>query len=824
MKLSFDWLSDYVNLDGLNPQEVADRLTMGAFEVEEVREFGPDIQGDVVVGEIVEINPHPNADKIRVTKTRVAEGEEPREIVCGAWNIEVGNRIPVALPGSKVINRKDGTPLPIVAGQIRGVTSNGMLCSPPELGVEGSGEGILILPQDTPLGTDIKQLLGIRRDAVLIVGPRSNRGDALSVIGMAREVAALYGRPLREPEWSLPAESDPAEPVDVRIEDLQDCPFFTIRYLSGLKNTQSPPWMVRRLEAVGMRSVSALVDITNYVMQELGQPLHAYDIRQIDGRYIETRRGRSGEKLVTIDEKQRDLNEEVLVIADKKGVIGVAGVMGGKGSEIADDTTDVALEAACFHNARVRRSSRLLGLSSDSSLRFERSVDIGTVRKASDRAAYLMTSICGGKLGRFSAAGSDQIKPVFVSLRLPQITRLTEITTDVKEVTSLLTPLGFGVEKKSDQEVTVQVPSFRMNDVTREADLVEEVCRLYGYDRVSASMPKRTIAPPLPDNFIHQIKEALAGCGLNEAWISSLVARADITGRGTVQADEDQAVAVLNPLSEDHQVLRTTLIPGLLKAAAYNQDRGRDQIWLFETGLTYRRELSKSVDRSETATAETAHVAGIFSGANALSYWSKQAEVGPESAFYLAKGVLENLFERLSVPDEQLLFASSKEAPGWFHPSRSAAISLKPKARDKSASSIDLGWLGQVHPAVADAYGLKQWAILFELNIDNLREATKTRVFQEIYSTPTIVRDITADVDRGTDAGALEQCITQIGGKLLQEVNLVSIFDLSDQKKSLSYRLTFQDPDKTLTADEIEKIMGKVRQQLTRQLSVSFRA
>jgi phenylalanyl-tRNA synthetase beta chain len=821
VKLSFDWLGDYVDLSGLTPQEVADKLTMGAFEVEEVREFGPDIQGEVVVGEIVEINPHPNADKIRVTKTRVREGEEPREIVCGAWNIEVGNRIPVALPGSKVINRKDGTALPIVAGAIRGVTSNGMLCSPPELGVTGNGEGILILDQSTPLGTDIKELLGIKRDSVLIVGTRSNRGDALSVIGLAREVAALFGRPLKEPQWSLPAEIDHENPVTVSVEDTADCPYFSIRVISDLKNTESPPWMVRRLEAVGMRSVSALVDITNYVMHELGQPLHAYDIRQINGRYIETRRARKGEKLVTLDERQRELSDEVLVIADANGVIGIAGVMGGKGSEIADDTTEVALEAASFNFARVRRSSRLLGLSSDSSVRFERGVDIASVHKASDRAAYLMSTICGGKMGAFMDAGSDVVQPLQITLRLSEMVRLTEIETNPGEVTRLLSPLGFEVSADNDSRVSVKVPSYRINDVTREVDLVEEITRLHGYDKVPPSMPKRTIAPPLPDTVIPEIKNSLSASGLSEAWISSLVALADINGRGAVQADDDEIVKVLNPLSEDHQVLRTTLLPGLLKAVGYNQDRGREDVWLFETGLIYKRDPSIAIDRSATGTREYAHVAAIISGDNQMSQWEANRQP-TETMYFTLKGVVENTLDRLAVPVAQLQFSAEPDAPGWFHPSRSARIVLKPAARDKS-EPIVLGWIGEVHPAVAEAYGLKNSAALFELSVDQIRLAQRPRTFREISTTPAVVRDLTADLSRSVNAGAVQVCITQTAGKLLQQVDLVSTFDLSDEQKSLSYRLVFQDPDKTLTADEVEKVIGKVRQQLTRQLSATFR-
>jgi phenylalanyl-tRNA synthetase beta chain len=434
-----------------------------------------------------------------------------------------------------------------------------------------------------------------------------------------------------------------------------------------------------------------------------------------------------------------------------------------------------------------------------------------------------MTTICGGKLGSFSAAGSDQVKPLHVTMRMSELERLTEIKISPDEASILLTPLGFKVTKQGDQGIAVEVPSFRSNDVTREVDLVEEVTRLYGYDKVPPSMPKRTIAPPLPDTTIPQIKTALSASGLSEAWTSSLVALTDISGKGTVQANESEFVQVLNPLSEDHQVLRTTLLPGLLKAAAYNQDRGRDEVWLFETGLTYRRGEQTGTDRGQTGTVENMHVSGLICGENKLSHWEPQDKSRKvDTRYYELKGIAENMLDRLSVPVHQLQFVVSSDLPGWFHPSRSAQVLLKPAAREKG-EPIAIGWIGEVHPAVGDAYGLKAPAAVFEFSVDQIRKTQRPRAFRDIPNTPSVVRDITADLARTVEAGSVQQVITQVGGKLLQQVDLVSVFDLSDEQKSLSYRLVFQDPEKTLTADEVEKLVGKVRQQLTRQLSASFR-
>lgn len=816
MKLSFNWLSDFVDVSGLSPQEVADKLTMGAMEVEEVRAFGPDLVGEVVTGEIVEINPHPNADKIRLTKVRFAENSnDVREIVCGAWNIEVGNRIPVALPGSRVINRHDGTPLEIKESKIRGVTSNGMLCSAPELGIAGSGEGILILPADTPLGVDAKELLHLTRDYILHVGSRSNRGDALCVVGLAREVSALFGRPLKQPQWSLPEEVDLTKEVSVQIENTEDCPYFTARLITGLRNGPSPALIERRLQAVGMRTVSAVVDITNYVMLEYGQPLHAYDLRQLRGPSLSTRRARAGEKLTTIDGKERELTDEVMVIADAQSVVGVAGVMGGKDSEIADDTTEIALEAACFKPARVRRGSRLLGLSSDSSLRFERGVDLGTVRRASDRATYLLLKYAGGKLGKLTAGGSDKVTPQTVNMRLSQLKRITEIEMGADEVVRLLAPLGFTSQPRGEDGVDVDVPSFRQKDVTREIDVIEEVCRLWGYDRLPASMPGSTIAATPPARAPLAARESLRASGLSEAWLSSLISNEDLNGRGIVKADNSRRVQVLNPLSEDHQVLRLSLLPGLLRATAYNQARGRQDVWLFEVGRNYQTQNAgaRPGDFKQTATVETTLVAGILSGAPQHHVWRAESEAD----FYTAKGVVENLLVDSRLDASKISFEAGQTA-GWFHPNKSCRVLYR-----QGEATLLLGFVGEIHPAVIKAYELKKPACAFELDLDKLGALARSHKFSEIYATPQVVRDISADLDNDVQNQAVMECIKHATSDLLRKLELVSTFQLGEDKKSLTYRLTFQHATETLTAEQVEMQMKTVREELAARLDAKFR-
>lgn len=852
MKLSFEWLNDFVDLSGISPEEVADKLTMGAFEVEEVHRHGPDIQGQVIVGEIVEINPHPNADKIRLTKIKFDDSADLREIVCGAWNIEPGHRIPVALPGAKVINRQDGTALHIKESKIRGVASSGMLCSAPELGINGSGEGILILDKDTRLGTDVKKLLHLEQDSILHVEPRSNRGDALCVLGMAREVAALIGRPLKIQNWldefeRLQAQADSGG-IKVSIEDQNDCPFFSARVIRGVNISQSPAEISRRLEAVGVRPVNNVVDITNYVLHELGQPLHAYDLKMLGGQSLSVRRAKAGEKLTTIDSKERLLNDEVLVIADESEPVGVAGVMGGKSSEIAESSKDLVLEAASFNSARVRRSSRTLGLSSDSSLRFERGVDTASVRQASDRASYLMLKHCGGLLGQLQTAGSDQVPEKTIQLRMSELKRITEIEMAPDAVESLLNPLGFVCRTDSDRRnaglVNVSIPSFRQRDVSREIDLIEELCRLWGYNKIPPSMPKETLAALPADSLSPRIRYGLAACGLNEVWTSSLTSHDDLTARNNLEADSSTAVAVLNPISADHQVLRQSLLPGLLKVTAYNQGRGQQDVWIFELGRGYFQEANRNDEGKPehkcTPTKEEQRVAALIGGDSRLSSWLETANSHTNTeAFFVMKGVLENLLSHLGIQREDMSFEPWERTSesGWFHPGKSCRIRAKqsgqkqPRTGNGSGKQnktpaeklVTLGWLGELHPAIATAYEVKGRPCAFELTLDALKTSSVRKNMKEIHLTPSVIRDLTADLDGNVKHSAVESCIKGLGKGLLKEIELVSVFCPSENQRSLSYRLTFQSATETLTAEAIDSLMSKIRDELKTKLSASFR-
>ncbi|MFA7338003.1 MAG: phenylalanine--tRNA ligase subunit beta [Candidatus Obscuribacterales bacterium] len=848
MKLSFDWLSEFVDLSGLTAHQVAEKLTMGAFEVEEVTIIGPDLEGPIVVGEILEIHQHPNADKIRLTKTRIKDGEEPLDIVCGAGNIEVGQLIPVALPGAKVVNRHDGSALLIKASAIRGVKSNGMLCSPPELGIAknlqdpGQDEGIWILNKNgnkPSLGSDVLALLPTKADYILHVEPRSNRGDALSVMGLAREVAALFGRPLKKPDWSLNELTKTlgdkklsSKFSQALVENSSDCPYITLRVIEGITIAPSHPSIAARIEAIGMRTVNNVVDITNYVMHELGQPLHAYDAKLLKGDNLAVRRGTDSETLTTIDGKERKLNSEMLTIADDDIIVGVAGVMGSKDSEISDQSTSLVLEAACFAPAVVRRGSRLLGLSSDASLRFERGIDPASVRHAAERAAYLIAKYCSPEgqavIGPLIEAGSNLIEPGQVTLRSSQIKRILGLEISPERIKELLTPLGFTV-KGSGESIEVSVPSFRKEDVKREIDLIEEVCRLNGYDAIVPCMPAATMAVARPDDSLDLAKNALIGMGLSEAWLSSLVAE-DQAG-----IDKQLAVEVLNPLSKDHQLMRQSLVPGLINACSYNQDRGRKDVWLFEHGRVYYKEQQK--DAKSTGVREDNHLAALISGQRFKAVNQTTQAVD----YSLAKGMVENLLSALNIDERKLAWRSISESESavlpWLHPYRTAVLTLnrpaKPNANKEAATSlfesnITLGYVGELHPRFADSKNLREKAFVFELDIDRLKKERKQKKFAGIATSPEIVRDITADFDATDKDVSYEQVsklIWKVAGGNLRSSELVSVYraEAESKKFSMTCRLTFQHPSETLTSEEIDKVLTTIRESLSRDLAASFR-
>src|SRR5688572_2932071 len=579
MRVPLSWLREYVDFD-LSPRALADELTMHGMEVNAIETAGGDWT-DVVVGRLLEVQRHPNADTLWLTKVDIGS-DGPVEIVCGAQNLEVGQLVPAALPGSTLPGGRR-----IERSKIRGVVSNGMLCSAIELDLGTDADGIHILGHgdEIPVGTPLAEVIG---DIVLDVDVKPNRGDALSMLGLAREIAAFTGGELRPPTIDLHESDEPTEAhVSVRIDEPELNPRFAARWFDGVTNGQSPEWMQRRLLAAGMRPISAVVDVTNYVMHELGQPMHAYDASAIPNGEIVVRRARSQETLTTIDHVERELDDRMLVIADSERAIGLAGIMGGASTEVTETTSAVILESAVFHGPTIRNTARRLGLRSEASMRHEKGIGQDLPRLAADRAAQLIAEITGARVGRGIVDNDPEPKELTrVSVSVARMSRLLGIDLDANRVVELLRPLGFEVTGDGD-ELEVIVPPYRL-DVAGAADVAEEVARAHGYERIVGRLPHAALPPYRSDPSAGRnlVRRVLAGIGLDEMVGHALIG-ADDLARTSLDASDASLVRLHNPLSTDHAILRPSMVPSLLGGLAENARRRRPDAWLFDLGKVY---------------------------------------------------------------------------------------------------------------------------------------------------------------------------------------------------------------------------------------------
>lgn len=850
MKLSYNWLQDFVELSDTDVNTVADKLTMGAFEVESIEKVGDKLNGDVVLGEIVELQKHPNADKLNLTKTRIGDKDEDvYQIVCGASNIAVGQKVPVATLGSEVINRMDGSMLAIKKSKIRGVESFGMLCAPTELGLseaaikslsEEEKDGILILSdpnnpkikdktQGMPIGSDIRKVLNFGNDHVLHVGARSNRGDALSVLGQAREIAALFNRKASYKGANKLKDiknikiDKSIKSIKPAIEDENDCAVFHTLAVENLKICESPDWLKQRIEAMGTRSINNVVDVSNYVLHELGQPMHFYDREIINGDTLTSRRARAGEKVKTLDEQDFDLTDNNLVIADAKGPEAIAGVMGGFNSQITDSTTNIVIESAAFNPATVRRSSRIVGLESESKKRFERGVDKTKSERAVVRAVQLLAEIASSNgeelvVGELLTAGQPKAAEQKVKLPLDQIKRYLGIEIDKKIIIELLDTLEIHLAKESKGSLEFNIPSFRQNDITRAEDLVEEIGRLYGFDQIPEQAPSKTIGtlPELEQEVIKKrAHETLFAYGFSQAILSSLIGDT-LSGLESIESnngssspsrnafakifDPDKEIRMLNPLSREHCVLRQSLMPGLIQAASrnYSYDKTLD-VKLFEVGRAYQ-----TVTRKELTVNEQVKIAAIMvANDNSWKLAKPQAE-----DFFKLKIIAEELYPRAKFKK----IDDSNQATDLFHPGISAIIE-----EDKR----EIGYIGKVHPSICKEWDLPLDTYIFEANLPKKKKIK----YSAIANTPIIERDITADIAANIDSDQISALIKKAASKDLVKISIVSLYQASPEttEKSVSYRLKWQSPSETLSGEAIDKEIQDIKSLLEKELGAKFR-
>jgi phenylalanyl-tRNA synthetase beta chain len=815
MRVSMKWLSELVEVD-LAPTELAEKLDMTGTAVEAIHTAGEALDG-VVVGQITEKDKHPDADKLWVTKVDVGK-DEPLTIVCGAQNFEAGDKTPVALVGTELPGG-----FKIKKAKLRGVVSKGMNCSAAELGLGTDADGIMILPEDAPIGAPFAEYHGMA-DAVLELEVTPNRPDCLSMAGIAREVGAVTGKDASVPA-SQPAESgEPiADSVAVTIEDTDSCPRYTARLIRRVTIGPSPEWLAEKITACGQRPVNNIVDITNYVMFELGQPLHAFDASTIaqdeDGRSaIIVRRAQEGERLTTLDGQDRTLTERMLLICDPSGPIALAGVMGGAETEVSEQTVDIILESAAFDADRTSHTSRSLGLISEASMRFERGVDPNGCVAAVDRAADLMAELCGGTV----APGVVDVYPdvaesLKLELRIDKLNAVLGTEIESAEATRILEALGFATE--GDDVLSVSVPTYRP-DVTREIDLIEEVVRVWGMGRVEATLPggRERVGRLTEDQVWHErIGATMRAAGLNETMTYSFVDPADLDSMRYELGEGEVVVELLNPMSEEQAVMRRTLLPGLLRSVSYNQRRGVSDIHLYEMGNTFVTAKGSKLPK------EILVLGGVLAGEWNAPAWNDPV-VSPKMPgaalrstaldFFDGKGVLEALQVDMGIKRFKL---EAAEIP-WLQPGRSAKVLV---------GGQPAGWIGEVHPAVLEALDTNAPVVAFEIEVDHLvRAAVAVKSYEEVPRYPAVEFDIALVVDHDITAERVEQSIRSAGGTMLDSVRLFDVYEgdkVGEGKKSLAYSLEYRASDRTLSDDEVRPVHEKLVRKVCGALGAELR-
>ena len=796
MRVSLKWLSSYVSIR-LSPQELADKLTMAGLEVERIEATGSR-WANIFVGRIIEIEKHPQADRLKLALVDL-KGEKLK-VVCGAPNIEVGQKVPLARVGAKVLDPHTSEPLKLKPARIRGVLSEGMLCSERELGISDNHEGIMILPPDAPVGVPLSDYLG---DVILDIRVTPNRPDCLSVLGIAREVAALTGEKLRLPQIRYeergPGVKQLAQ-VEILAPDL--CPRYCAGIVQGVKVGPSPRWMQERLLALGMRPINNLVDITNYVMLEYGQPLHAFDFEKLRGRRIIVRRAREGEHLITLDGEERALSPDVLVIADGQGPVALAGVMGGLESEVTAQTSVILIESANFNQAGIRRTAHQLNLPTEASVRFDKGLSPELALPALRRALGLAEELVGGEVARGVIdiyPGRKESRPILLSE--DRVRQVLGIELRPEQISGTLSSLGFTCETSTPGEFRIGIPYWR-SDITVPDDLVEEVARIIGYDAIPLS-PLSGELPQFEPNPLRSLRERvrdiLVGCGMQELVTYSLISR-EALEKALVKGTDP--IRVANPLSREQECLRTSLRPGLLRAFAANERQLKGGLMLFEVGRVY-------FPRPGNLPEEREMVCGVVGGPRFRRSWL----VGEEMlGFFLAKGILETLFDRLGVEAD---FEPAEDS--GLLPNRTAKVMLDGR---------QIGVLGDVHPQVKVNFDLVSESIsLFELWLDELvSQAGRARLYQALPRFPGVERDLALLADETLPAKRIKEVIQQF-----PQVRRVKLFDvyqgerIPPGKRSLTFSVFYQSPERTLTDEEASQLQQQILERLEKELGVVLR-
>lgn len=810
MQASIQWLKEYVEITD-RPEDLAEKYTMAGIPVENVVYYGQNIE-KIVTGKVREITHHTNANKLHVCKLDV--GKEVLVIVTGAQNVKQNDIVPVALPGAHLPSG-----MVIEPTDFRGVMSYGMLCSAKELGLNEKvllpeeKEGIFILPPDTPIGQDICQVLGLD-DVVLEFELTPNRADCFSMIGLAREAALLTGKTANKPILNVHelGQDKASSFLKIAIDDAALCDRFAARILTDVKVGPSPAWLKRRLNGAGIRSINNVVDVTNYVMLELGQPMHAYDYNMLSGQQIVVRRAEAGEKLTTLDSVKRELTPDMLVIADAAQPVGLAGVMGGLASEVTASTKTIVLEAASFNSASIRKTSRKLGLRSEASGRFERGVDRVAITKALDRAAQLLSdmgaaTVCPGIVDQYPKV----LLPQQISFTADEINAYLGTQIDREKMLYILQKLEFKLDQDSAGNDRVTVPTWR-NDVTGMPDLAEEVARVVGYDQIVSTTPfgmmergGQSGAATLHDS----LKELLVKNGFCETVTYSFFHPSAFDRLQLPESSElRRVVPLMNPIVEEFSVLRSTLLANVLETVARNLSRKNADLRIFELGSVF----IPNEDKSQLP-EEPMRLVGAMTGLRNEAIWNQGREAVD---FYDAKGIVENLLIFLGIQAVQFV---SVDDP-TFHPGKTARV--------LASDGTVLGLVGEIHPKVQEAFELSQKVYVFDLAVSELAKAANLKqAYTSLPKFPAILRDLAVVLPVQVPAEKITQAIYSQGGTLLKKVNLFDVYtgeQVAEGFRSLAFSLVYQSPDRTLTDGEVDGVHRQIVQYLEKAMSAKLRS
>jgi|InofroStandDraft_1065614.scaffolds.fasta_scaffold00063_59 phenylalanyl-tRNA synthetase beta chain len=825
MQVSLNWLNEFVDLSNVETSQIAHELTMSGLEVEGYQDVKP-MFTNIKTVKIEKIDNHPNSDRLHLVTVNTGSGL--KTVVCGAQNIQEGQIVPYASVGSQVLDRKSGEMFTLTPAVIRGVESQGMLCSADELGVSERGyqeeDGILILNRIFPnvgLGQDVKDVLGYEKDTVIDVAPTANRGDQMSVIGVARELSALFDTPLKLNTIECTKDLS-TNKFKVEIKDKDVCKYYSIGILKNIKIKPSPDWMQKRLVASGVRAINNVVDITNYVMLEYGCPLHAFDFDKLDG-YLCVRRAEKGEKLVTLDEVERTLTTDSVLIATEKEGVCLGGVFGGANSEIDNNTTSIALEAAYFTPATNRKSARSAGYRSEASARFERGIDIESVKPALMRAMQLLVEYADAEVIGMVEDGENKLEPIEITLRYNQVKRILGCEISADRCINILENLGFKKLGGNDAAAKFLVPSFRAYDVTREIDLIEEIARINGYDKIAPTLPNKSQTPviTLGEKVIKRIHELMLSAGLNEIQTSSLIGKS-LLDKFNIPYDDENAVKVANAASEEYSMLRQTLAASALNCMKYNFDNGQKTFWGYEIGRTYLKVAQ--ADEKNTGVKETLVLEGVLTGEVQNSKWQNSVKTD----FFTVKGIVENLFEDLQitrrikiVPLEETELSKTHKI---FHPYRTAVVLLLGKKPQP------IGYFGQIHPTLQDKLKLNQEAFLFKVDLDEVIGAVKETVprFKHLPQFPEVKRDLAFIINDTVSCDDIQKVIKSgVKQNIFKGSEIFDVYQgehVEEGFKSVAFRIFMQDENATLTDEIIDQQMTSVREKLQKAYAqISFR-